>query len=322
MADSFIMYYRRIRKPSKPTIFAMLMALSVGLALLPRDFFSPFRNVTQLIAVPQYGVTAAARSVSHSARDLRSASVPQAKHEKTLAAKQAFENENLSLRQQLFQLQELVGELQRVRSRPQFPSNGCLIPARIVGWDAVPGRDSLVLLKDRRPDVRQGDWITSRLALNCGSEDGIRDDLRVLARETLIGWIDQAAPYVSRAVLLSDPYSRRKWYVHIASVGREGRSPAFVMDRGQPVDFALEGIGNGKMRILDVNARFIDEGMIRLGDVVTTDGRDPKLPLPMVVGEIVELQQIKKQPLLYHAIVKHRCDPKDLSEVFIVDIPK
>lgn len=319
------MHHRRFRKPSKPTIFAMLMVLSAGMALLPRDFFSPFRNLTQLVAVPQYGATAAARHISKSAKDLRSPPISQAKHAEALAARKALENENVALLRKLHRLQEMVADLQQLRSRPQFPANGRLIPARVVGWDAVPERDSMVLMKKSRPEVRQGDWITSRLAIESGQQDGLHenmDDMRLLARETLIGWIEQTGAYFSRAVLLSDAYSRRKWYVHIASVGREGRGPSFVMHNGQPADFALEGIGKGRMRILDINARFINEGLIRPGDVVTTDGRDPKLPLPMVVGEIVEFEQIKNQPLLYHAIVKHRCDPKDISDVYIVDMPQ
>jgi cell shape-determining protein MreC len=317
------MYYRRLRKPSKPTVFAMLIAVSALMVLLPREYLAPARNMTQLAALPQYAVNSAARGMSQSANALRTKPVSAREHDELLKAKQAAENENVSLRQQLALLQDQVGQLRSLRSRAGFPQDAKLIPARVVAWDAVPGRDSMVLLKGRSGSVQQGDWVASNLAVQAGQENGIRDDLRVLASETLIGWIEQTAPYVSRVVLLSDTHANRKWRVHVVAVGRHGRENEFVRNANQELAaFAMEGIGNGQMRLLDVDARYIREGAIREGDVVTTDGHDPKLPVTMVIGEIVEFTQIQKQPLLYNATIKHRCPPKDISEVFIVDTPR
>jgi cell shape-determining protein MreC len=314
------MYHRRPRKPSKPAVFAMLMALSGLLILLPREFFGSARSMTQLVALPgQYAVTRATEGVSQSADRLRAQVVPAQAHNDLLKAKQAVENENLSLREENQVLRNLVNELQQIRRRPQFPANGKLIPARVVGWDAVPGRDSMLLLKGRSPEVKIGDWVTSRLAIQAGTDTGVTDDARVLARQNLIGWIEQTSPYMSRVVLLSDRYANRVWRVHIAK-RRPNTEPQYVMDGELPADFALEGIGNGEMRLLDINARLIEQGEIREGDVVTTDGHDARLPLAMVIGDIARLDRIKKQPLLYHAVVRHRVDPKSVSEVFVVDV--
>jgi cell shape-determining protein MreC len=298
----------------------MLMLASAVMVMLPRDFFASARNMTQLVAFSGYPVSRAAESISQSAKSLAAEPVPAKTHAEALQAKQAVENENIALRREILRLQGLDREIGQLRERTQLREQGRLIPARVVGWDAVPGRDSMVLLKGRSANVGSGSWVTSRLAVEAGTQDGVVDDLRVLARQTLIGWVEQSAPYTSRVVLLSDRYSNRVWRIHIAAVGRENRKPEFVLDGDRPADFALEGIGDGKMRIPDINARFIQEKLIRVGDVVTTDGRDPRLPLAMVIGEIVELEQIKKQPLLYTAIVKHRYDPKELSDVFILDM--
>ncbi|HOA72859.1 MAG TPA: rod shape-determining protein MreC [Phycisphaerae bacterium] len=314
------MYYRRLRKPSKPTIFALLMLGSATMALLPRDFFASARNMTQLVAFSGYPVSRAADRISDSAKALAAEPVPAHTHAEVVKARQAAENQNIVLSGQLLELQNLVQQLTRFRNeRRNFPAEGRLIPARVVGWDAVPGRDSMVLLKSRS-NVDKGDWVTSRIAVQAGSQDGITNDLRVLARETLIGWVEQTAPYVSRVALLSDRYSKVAWRVNVAAINRGKPRAEFVLDGDTPADFALEGIGDGQMRILDINARFIEQELIRVGDVVTTDGHDPKLPLRMVIGDIVEIHQVKKQPLLYYAIVKHRCDPKDLTNVFIVDV--
>lgn len=298
----------------------MLMLASAIMISLPRDFFGSARNMTQLVALPGYAVRQAADQISDSAKSLAAEPVPADKHAEIVRAKQAMENENIALAQQVMQLQNLVAGLQGLRSRPNFPSDARLIPARVVGWDAVPGRDSMVLFKGRS-EVREGDWVTSRLAVQAGSDDGVQENFRVLARETLIGWVEQAAPYTSRVVLISDRHANRAWRVHVLS-RRDGRKDfdfvRHIQNESRLAEFALEGIGNGQM-CMEMEARYIAENRIKVGDVVTTDGQDARLPLAMVIGDIVELQQIKKKPLLYNVIVKHRCDPKDLGQVFIVD---
>lgn len=317
------MYHRRLHKPSKPTIFALLMLGSAVLVLLPTDFFGSARNMTQLVAFSGYPVSRAADNLANSAKSLAAEPVPAEVHAEAVRSRQAVENQNLALSRELIALQNQVSKLTRFHlDFPGFPKHGRLVPARVVGWDAVPGRESMVLLKGRS-NISKGDWVASRLAVQAGGEDGIQDEFRVLASETLIGWVEQTAPYTSRVALLSDAYANRFWRVHIAAVRREGREGArYILDRGEPADFALEGIGDGQMRIVDINARYINEKIIRVGDVVTTDSADPKLPLAMVIGEIVEFQQVKKQPLLYHAIVRHRVDPKSLSDVLIVDVSR
>lgn len=318
------MYHRRLRKPSKPAIFAMLMLASAVMIMLPRDFFASARNMTQLVAFSGYPVSRAVDNLADSARAIAAEPVPAKTHMEMVRARQAAENEVIVLQRQILELRNRLGDIANLRGyfdrRDHLRDKGRLIPARVVGWDAVPGRDSMALLKGRSANVAEGSWVTSRLAIAAGEENGVADDLRVLARQTLIGWVEQTAPYTSRVVLLSDRFTNRVWRVHIAAVGRENRKPEFVLDGDRPADFALEGIGDGKMRIPDVHARFIREKLIRVGDVVTTDGRDPRLPVAMVIGDIVQLQQIKKQPLLYNAIVRHRYDPKDFSDVLILDM--
>lgn len=314
------MYPRRLRRLTRSHAFAIMMVAAAGYLLMPRDFLAPARDMTQLIALPQTAATRVAEAVAGSAQAISHPPVPAEEHEKLLHEQQAAENENIALRQQVIQLQAIVGDLQHIRGREGFPGNAQLIPARVVAWDAVPDRESLLVTKSRSPEVRRGDWVASRLAVQAGSQDGLQEGLAVLARESLLGWVEQTAPYVSRVVLLSDRYSNRVIRVYVAAVGRKGREPQYVLHDGTPAEFALRGIGNGKMKILDINARFIDEDLIRVGDVVTTDGHDPAMPLTMVIGEIESIERIRNQPLLCEAVVKHRCDPGDLSRVYIVDL--
>lgn len=314
------MSHRRLRKPSTPAIFAMLMLASAVMITLPRDFFGSTRNMTQLVALPGWAVTQAADRVAESAKSLGAQPVPAEKHAETVRMNKSLENENVALARQVMAQQDLIAGLQGLRNRPQFPSQARLIPARVVGRDAVPGRDSMMVFKGRS-EVQKGDWVASRLAVQAGSNDGVQENFRVLARETLLGWVEHTAPYTSRVVLLSDRHANRAWRVHVAARRNGQEKHGFVrhiQNESHLAEFALEGIGDGKMS-MEMEARYVTEGRIQVGDVVTTDGQDANLPLAMVIGDIVDLQPIPKKPLLYNVIVKHRCDPKDLGEVFIID---
>lgn len=219
------------------------------------------------------------------------------------------------------QLQATTDELRRIRGEPGFPEGGVIVPGQVIAWDAVPGRESLVL-KGRGAKV--GDWVTSHLAVKAGQQDGVQEKQAVLARETLIGWIEQASPYMSRVVLLSDPVASKARLVHIATQ-RAGQQTAFVADvtGRRPADFALAGLGNGRMKVMDIDARYVNENLIKVGDLVISDDRDQRLPMSLVIGEIVELRQVRgksQKPLLYEAVVKHRLDPKSIGEVYIVNM--
>jgi hypothetical protein len=97
-----------------------------------------------------------------------------------------------------------------------------------------------MLLKGRSATVNPGDWVASRVAVQAGSHQGVRDDLRVLGRETLIGWVEQTAPYLSRVVLLSDKFSNRVWRVHVAARRTGQKSYDFVRHLEDPGRWARQ----------------------------------------------------------------------------------
>ena len=299
----------------------MLMAGSIICLALPRDWLLPAREMTQLIALPQYAVNRAADRATDPVQTVRRRTVPADEHARLTERLQNLENELATLRLQGIQQEAMLEELTGVRHLPGFPADGLLIPASVVAPDAAPGRESLLVSKGRRHKVQPGDWVTSWLDVTAGAADGVHRDLAVLARQTLIGWVEQVSSHTSRVVLLSDPAANKAWRVHVAQADT-CQFVADLKDHRKPADFALRGIGRGQMRIADIDARFVDSKTIRLGDLVTWDERDPRLPLALVIGEITDLRQDPQQPLLYEATLRHRHDPKQLDQVLIVDLSR
>lgn len=317
--------YHRIKMPSKPTVFVMLMAASLVLMMIPVDVLRPARNMTQLIALPQWAVQRATDTATKPIETLSRETLTPAQQNQILRENQSLENENLVLRQQIETLRSTIEELSLLRQQG-VPENVSLIPASVIASDADPRRDSLLLGKGNRKGINEDEWVASRLFVQIGDQAGVRRDSAVLARdmmlarENLIGWVEETTASTSRVVLLSDAYANRPIRVHLAHFDPESKRPLLVTIEDKVAPFVLRGMGGGKMIVADIDRAFIDAGVVAVGDLVTSDPNDPNLPHAMVVGEIVEIHHNKDKPLFYDAIVRHRYDPKSLSQVMIVDL--
>jgi len=317
--------YHRIRMPSKPTVFVMLMLASLVLMMIPIDVLRPARSMTQLIALPQWAVQRATHTATEPIKALTRETLTPTQQNQMLREMQSLENENIVLRQQIEALRLTIEELTLLRQQG-VPETVALIPAPVIALDAAPRRDSLLLGKGDRNDIKEGDWVASRLFVQIGEQAGVHRDSAVLARENilarenLIGWVEETTGSTSRIVLLSDAYANRPMRVHLAHFDPEAQRYLQVTVEDKVAPFALRGIGGGKMMIADIDRAFIDADVVAVGDMVTSDPNDPRLPHAMVVGEIVEIRQNKDKPLFYDAFVCHRYNPKALRQVLIVDL--
>ncbi len=114
------MRYRRFRIPSKPTIFAILMAGSVLVAILPETFFRQANDMTQLLGLLQYPITKATRGIADSMSTLVAEDISPDQHAKLVQAARALENENVALRQEAVQLKTTIDGLTSIRNTPGF----------------------------------------------------------------------------------------------------------------------------------------------------------------------------------------------------------
>lgn len=310
----------RVRRPSKPTIFALLMGVSLLMALLPNDPLGPIKNVTQLVAPLQMVTLEATRGLSAPVSKLTAEPIDAARHSKLLEANRALQNENAVLRQELSRRQATIDELSGIRGRDGFPREAVLIPARVVSLEASPGRDSMLVGKGQIQNVKPGDWVITRMEVDAGTADGVRDTAAVLARQYLIGWVQQAGPFTSRVVLLSDGLARRPMRVHIAPLMAGNDEYRVLTAKGKPLTFVLEGAGRGTMRLRDIPASLVDAGHVRVGDLITCDPNNASLPVPLVVGEITRLDLNRDKPVHYDALVRCPQDPNALNQVYVADL--
>jgi len=316
-------YFDHLRHPTRSTVFAVLMAGSALVLLLPGDLLRPARHMTELIAVPQWAVHQAARTAAQS---VRAWSRPKASAEhiqRLVDEKNLLENENVALRDRIASLEQTVQELTLLRETG-VAEQGTLIPAPVVATDAAPGRDTLLVGKGKLAGAKREDWVASRLLVRAGTSDGVRTGAAVLGRQCLLGWVEQTGPFTSRVVLLSDAYTHRLLRVRIAHLTPSPDDPRtfqprFVTLGDHVAEFVLRGAGGGRMIINDIPHDFMDAGVVAAGDLVLSDPRDPKLGQSLVVGKITEVRHNKDKPLLYDAFVEPRFDPKSLSQVLIVD---
>ena len=305
--------------PSKRTVFGLLMAGSALILALPNDYLRrPAGEFVQLIAYPQWAMQQATLKARQPIEALARQQMTADQQARLEEDNKGLENENVVLRQKIDTLNQTNSELTLLRENG-FGNQGLLVPADVVAADATPREDSFVVSKGKARGVKDRDWVASRLFVQAGTSDGVDHDAAVLARQCLIGWVEQTASFTSRVVLLSDPAANRVTRVHIAHHDPQTRQPRQVLLDDRLAEFVLRGAGGGKMIIRDIKNDFVKAGVIAEGDLVLSDAHDPKLGQSLVIGEIEQLRHNKKEPLLYDAIVRYRFDPHALSQVLLVD---
>lgn len=301
------MRYLRTGRWSKSKVFILLMVISLVSLLLPRDLFGWVRALVRPITFMQLGAREPTQLIAERVQSVTSGTVPAEQYQEEVRRREALENEIVSLRQSLAYVQQMNEALKGIREHG-FPVSGRLIPAKVAGFDPVPGRASIQLPHGRRQGARPGDWVVSRRLVHAGTAQGASERAAVIARESLIGWVESVSTTTSTVVLLSDPTANKALRVRVA--GRDGA----------PIDLVLEGAGRGQMRIPDIQARLVENEDVHVGQLVVSVPDDPSLPVSLVIGQIIELSKNRDKPLYYDARVAHRHDPDSLREVYIVDL--
>lgn len=194
-----------------------------------------------------------------------------------------------------------------VRDRGLGP-RGRLIPARVVADDAVPWRNSKLILL--RGASRNDAVISRHFSIDLAADEGVHTGMGVLATEVLVGIIEQAGTLTSRVRLLSDPGTRMS-----VAIGRVDGTDFTAVDGS----FWLVGGGHGRIEIRDVHHQYVNDGDIRLGDVVLTRRDDPRLPPSVTIGTIVDMETDPDNGLLYILHVDPGVELESIRRVYVVD---
>ncbi|MFQ5430011.1 MAG: rod shape-determining protein MreC [Phycisphaerae bacterium] len=285
-----------LRRPSKKSVFVVLMLLSAVSVFLPPQVTDAAKHTPQLLVPFQdlvyYATHWASRSVSRIgegdtfARQDHDALMRQIVSQAGLIEQLRDENRRL-------------GAL-RHRAIP------LALQAQVVARDIAEWRRSLLIERGSELGVRRKDWLASHLFLDQGRFSHVRQGQAVIAREVLLGRVEQVSPYMSRVQLFTD--------VNCPPIEVRVGAPR---DGGfEFVDYpcSLRGRGRGEMAILDVDYHHVraepDENAgsgprrIRIGDYVCSAPGQLGLPEPMVIGRVVAFEQDPTKRLVFDVIVK------------------
>jgi cell shape-determining protein MreC len=309
------MAWTRLRL-SPRAIYVLLLFLSAAALWMPREWSDSLKHPMQVIvpgddlsfALSQGAVKATSRleDATGSASIEREAMMHELASQ--IAAAEQLRRENARLR-----------NLRVAYLSPPLP----ILPAKVVAWDIVSWRDSLLVARGSSRGVGWPDWVASRLFVNEGGESGVEQGQAVLARECLLGRIEQVSPYMARVQLFSDVDSPRI-QVQIGAV---------AANKVEYVDYpcSLRGMGRSRMVIEDVPYQHVqasttgeDAGAgdrkIRVGDLVYSAGDQLGLPVPLIIGKVSGLEQNPKKRLVYTVAVEPAVEIAEIREVFIIPV--
>ncbi|UCC32206.1 MAG: rod shape-determining protein MreC [Phycisphaerales bacterium] len=242
--------------------------------------------------------------------------VSRASYEALAREKAALEHQVAALTVRVEQLEEEAGILAATRlwevDGQRIGTEGRLIPARVITADLLPWRSSRLINAGSLQGVRRGSAVVSRyFAIDRGEADGVRDGMAILLREVFVGLIDeQTGTHTSRVKLLSDVSVEMK-----VRIGRFTDAGFTALDR----HFWLMGRGGGVMEIRDVQRRDVDDGVVKIGDVVLSALVSGLLPVAMTVGEVVDIKPDRDNPLLAILTIKSSVDEDSLHRVYVYD---
>jgi len=320
----------RLTWPSRNGVFAILMVCSLVVMWLPTRWTSGLKCAGQALVPFQSGIYAVTTPASSGADD--SSRVSAEEYQQLAGELEAKRNEVVSLRLLIREMEAerpTVAMILRKLADRTATREGSLLPARVIAYNPTAWRDTALLGSGRRRGISEDMWVASRRLLDAGGKDGVRGGMVVLAREYLIGRIDEVTPYRSRLVLLSDLESKAEVWIGRISGDRFKVLPSpdalragqRWAESGQEARFFLVGRGKGEMIIGDVHEDYVKQGVLAPGDLVVSAGTSAKLPVAMIFGRIEDIEDDPGQRQLRQLVVRCPIDTSKLRWVYVVDAP-
>ena len=304
------------RKLSKRTLFGVLILLAAAsLFVLPKEWSDAVKHIGQPMVWLEDWLYRGTHAAAASITELNAANAAADRE------RQALQN---MLGSQIMLAEELRAENARLRAirEDAMPGGVPLLPAKVVARDIVEWRDSLLIERGSSRGVRRKDWLASRFFVDRGQMQGLSEGQAVLARECLLGRVEQVSLYMACVQLLSDIDSPRI-EVRVGTL----RETTFEF-----VDYpcSLRGLGRGRMIIEDVPYKYAhgapdpEQGDVRrrlqVGDLVFSAPGQLGLPVPLVIGKVAEFKEDPKKRLVVSLMVEPVVPVDQLRDVFVVPL--
>lgn len=302
------------------------MCFSAITILLPPKATDGFKHGMQLLVPLQdvvYFVTFQGSRTIHRVND------KSEQHERQL---DALRRQIASQAGQIQELQAENAELSALRAKT-IPR---ALQASVVGRDVVEWRDSILLERGSKLDVKQQDWVASRLFINQGAASDVAEGYAVISREVLLGRIEQVSPYMSRVCLFTD----------VSSAPIKVRIGGFEDGKFVAVEYpcSVSGRGHGEMIIRNIDYRHIEKNAppppddltgessgdipltpdrargIRVGDLVYSAPGQLGLPVPLSIGRVKAIVEDPARRLVADVIVEPAVQVDQLRTVSVIPL--
>lgn len=322
-------------RPSRNVVFGFLLALSALSLKLPPAFSDGLKHIGHYLVPFQSAAYDAARGATASVAHVdESARVEELTRER--------DSLSYALMSQTAELDRMTAENRRLSAirTAVMPEPVPLQPARVVGRDIVAARDAVLIGRGKSRNVAHRDWVASRFFINQGALAGMENEQAVFARESLLGRVEQVSQYMARVQLLSDIDSGRIEVRIGKVVDAKGIVLEGLPDSDDPmpmrqsrlsvVDYvcSLRGKGGGRMVVEDVPYRYLEgkgdaepgdnHRRVTVGDLVFSAPGQFGIPVSMVVGKVVEIQQKPEKRLVADVVVAPVVDIDRLQDVWVI----
>jgi cell shape-determining protein MreC len=294
----------RLWRPTKPTVFAILMVAAALAALLPARWTSCADGLMQPISPITWLISGGARRAGAAAENL-------AARDPTRGDFQRLQDENERLTRQVGQQSILIAEMERMIAdvtglQDQLVDlQARIIFAAVLGADPSPDREVLLISKGARHGVEVGDWVAAGMPPTQHPAGATGREL--LLQQWLAGIIVEVQPHVSRVQLTTDP----EFGTQLAWAAQPLTDDTWKVAERQ---CGLVGVGAGHMRIDRATTDYVATGHT----IVLIPLAHPQ-PVALVAGRIVGSEPLDTG-VHYDLQVEPWGDARALTHVYVISV--
>jgi cell shape-determining protein MreC len=306
------MRYRGHRRlDRKSTLFVLLMGISVAALLVPARITAPLISLVQVLTPFQDFTQRAADAVGEAVEGPAPPAIDADEYDALRTRSQSYQNMIASLSLRVRALEQERDDLAGLR-KLGLDSTGQLIPARVISSDMLSWHRAKLVDAGSLRGVRAGAAVTSNeFSVAAGTSQGMRNGLRVLAGEVLVGTVVQVGTHQSRVQWLTDPAT--KMPVVIGHPSQNGLEPL-------DAEFWMVGMERRGLQIRDVDHGYVERHEVQTGDLVMSLSDDERLPISVMIGTVSAIHPDPDNALLYVLEVTPAVDLDRLRRVYAVDL--
>jgi len=204
-----------------------------------------------------------------------------------------------------------------------IPETCELIPARVVLGEALPyGRSKTVNVGTVRGAAEGMHVVEVMTDRSKALPEGL--PTITVSGSTLVGRIEVAGKLIARIQLVTDRGFRMRaniWRTidpenprRITVTTKDGAREQVLTRRDDPIEVEARGNGDNELKVVDVPRNH----KVRRGDQLWTRPSNRILPVQLIVGKVVRVEESQKNPIFVDVYVKPAADLAALRDVYIV----